>query len=443
MAKTPYLDCCSFYRDFLRPKVVLSRVFGPFQWFVSGNPYNLAVKILAILGDAEELATLFSIMQTTGGRIPFARDEFCSFLSSIFEALMTVTSENCLRESLCYAKELIEFCIFPSDEAVVSLRKGGGKFCKEVDSYARKSDEEACMFLYATIKAHGIWEMPLYMYEGVGRLLLRLHKNDLIIATLARCLPRLESVSFATKACFVKPIACKLKFLHRAFVIGIPNFELLKANPKEFWEVSEDSKGDFRNLRIFIGDLHVMGIFEVGASPYENVLNNWSEAFKVWVQGGVVSKLLNRDKEQIPKKEQCIAGDPSVSKDSSKGEENANENIFERVQCDQIPENDQIAQQYVDIYNDDDDDFGFLCGVLALKYYLSKKPDEIEALQPDLLPGLVKAVRDLPPGSDLLDYFTELINCKSASFSWGKAVEIIIHNAQSAKLNVNENDRDE
>jgi hypothetical protein len=78
----------------------------------------------------------------------------------------------------------------------------------------------------------------------------------------------------------------------------LENFQLLKESSESEWRIEEESKGELRNLKIFVGEIHAASFFEIPASKCENVMKAWSEAFKLWVQGIAISRLLNGDKEK-------------------------------------------------------------------------------------------------------------------------------------------------
>jgi hypothetical protein len=222
---------------------------------------------------------------------------------------------------------------------------------------------------------------------------------------LATSFSLFESLDFQGKLCFVKPIAYKLLYLHHSFRTGLQNFKLMKATPEAEWKIIEESDRGIRDMKIFIDDLHVMTVFEMPASEYENVVSDWPRAFKLWAQGNVVSKLFTGDKESTLHGEQCLddkQNSPEIpskvtnsfdgnaaSVFSSEGEEEdsdlivlrdstswSSDHIFDRILRGALPETKERAEEYCRIYEKEgDDSIGFRSGVLVLRYFLNNIND--------------------------------------------------------------------
>jgi hypothetical protein len=127
-------------------------------------------------------------------------------------------------------------------------------------------------------------------------------------------------------------------------------------------------------VKIYVGSVLVMMIFDIPSSKYEKVLDNWPGAFKLWVQADPISKLLNGEEEETRARAEGLQCERNDSAFSLKAKYTREEAIRRRVRKPTVPENDQIAREYVTVYRDNPDySPGFHCGVLALKYYLNKK----------------------------------------------------------------------
>jgi hypothetical protein len=400
---------------------------------------------LASDGDVKQISDFFSIIRTKVHRIPFAQEDFLAFVSSLFEGLIQVSDVACLRESFSLAKELIELCVIPSDRTLLSFEEEEKLFCQEVVYYEGKSAREGCSFLHRALCGKGLWEMPLYMYEGVGRLLLRFCESDCMVCELAMSFPQIQHFSFEVKLCFMKPIAYKLLFLHRAFRMGLYNFRILKVIPEDEWRIVEELNGDFRDLKVSIDELVIMGIFEL-PSNYENVVN-WSGAFKLWIQGDDISKLVNEDTESTLNGEQMVVHNENDPVNSGQREES-----FDKENDSGIPlklkgssgnrndpnlvikpETPEMAKRCFERYK-----FGMnlsVCvqyGILALEYYLNNITS-FEREAREVLGTLIEVIHNLPPGSDLMAYFSDRINWKAGWFSWDNAIQVIIGNAKKRK----------
>jgi hypothetical protein len=406
---------------------VVAGFISSFGELVNLNPHRLALKLLANDGNLGEISQFFSIIATKAKRIPFAREDFFTFISSIFEALMRVHGWVSFRQSFCWAKELIECWLIPSDEEVFSLGRTDERlFCQQVDSYKGKSDREACDFFHDALGGKGLWGMPLYMYEGIGRLLLRFGESDLMVCEMDEAFPQVQDLNFETKSYFMKPIAYKLLFLGRAFAAARQKLKILKIFRGQNWEKEEEIKGDFRDVKIYVRSVLVMMIFDIPSSKYEKVMDNWPGAFKLWVQGDPISRLLNGEEEETRARAEGLQCERNDSAFSVKAKDNREEAIRRRVRHRTVPENDQIAREYVTVYrNNPDCSPGFHCGVLALKYYLNKKQFK-EARE--LLESILPLVRDSWPDSEFRIFFPDIINCCCEEFDWTTAPELIIGN---------------
>jgi hypothetical protein len=116
---------------------LFSDVFAALASFGLVNSRVVALKLLANvqIADLPKICTLFSDIEAKASRVPFARERFCDFIFSIFEAV--ITNATYLSQVLAVAKKLIEWWAVRSDEELLSL---GGEdetcFSKQVEFYS-------------------------------------------------------------------------------------------------------------------------------------------------------------------------------------------------------------------------------------------------------------------------------------------------------------------
>jgi hypothetical protein len=149
-----------------------SRCFGSFEAFVKKlNPYALALKALASNGTVDNISKFFSILERRMRRIVIGQEEFLSFASSLFEALMNVRGDMAKR--LFRAGELIEFSVIPSDPVLESVGNEDDQlFSEQFGYYEKQSASELFDFLTDIVVKKGGREVPIYMYRAIASLLI-------------------------------------------------------------------------------------------------------------------------------------------------------------------------------------------------------------------------------------------------------------------------------
>jgi hypothetical protein len=202
---------------------LISPFFGKFEPLACLDSYMLAIKMLACNGDLCSIRSFFSVLRDRIMETSVAFEAFLVFAASIFEVLMEVESQSMLVESLCYAKKILQSSVIPQNmQFDPGEDEGYCLLCQIVNSSDSESvDDDIRRFVENTQFWGELREIPIYMYEPLGRLLSRFCTNDDVLDFFGQLFSRFEDVSFAARVRFAKPAGYKLLYLHEAFTFCI------------------------------------------------------------------------------------------------------------------------------------------------------------------------------------------------------------------------------
>jgi hypothetical protein len=199
--------------------------FGSFESLADLDPYTLATKMLAYGENIRDIRSFFSVLRDRVSEIPFALKEFFDFAASIFEILMETGDTSSLRKSVCLAKDLLRSSVVPRNRIQLHPEDGDENYeflCQIIHFPESVSVcEDIRDFISKGLFQSELWEIPVYMYEPFGQLLLRFCINEDVVDRFTGFFPCFEGADFATKTRFVRPIGYKLLYLHRAFMLGM------------------------------------------------------------------------------------------------------------------------------------------------------------------------------------------------------------------------------
>jgi hypothetical protein len=144
-------------------------------------------------------------------------------INSILETLATLENKDCLIEYLDMANKLLALTVIPPRgiELNPSAEDKAFQNLLQLVEAPDTSDEEISDFFAICEFPKNLWEIPVYAYEPFGRFLLRFHKSPAVIEKQGDFFDWFGHSVFDIKTGFIKPIAYKLIYLHRAFTIGM------------------------------------------------------------------------------------------------------------------------------------------------------------------------------------------------------------------------------